>query len=384
MRILKILILSLICLILAVGCYGLSEEDTLVEQSAVEDPFVAAELACEQEMLDIALSYEPLYEQMMSRPSDSGSISEEDVAEIVRHIAGQGYTVTAFDHNMENHQPFDDFLMKVQEGSDASSYYYQVGNNGGFSRMDYQHEDGRLYITVSSLVWDEEGNPIVKYFTNLHIVEKWSYTEKGYLIYSTTSNPNSYALLRVRPLEENERNLCKAYIAPIGYQGNNLFLVDWDQDDLSPVAFNDLYDTLFALDTGENTKYDMSTGSIPAAEFEPLYEKYFGVTPAFLRENAVYYADDQSYFWNYLTCSKHYVWGHAPSPEVVDSWENEDGTITMVVDALDDYKGNDRAFTHEVTVREREDGSFMYVSNRVWPEDKPRVPSYTPRSEPII
>ncbi|MDL2318967.1 DUF6070 family protein [Eubacteriales bacterium OttesenSCG-928-A19] len=142
----KILVVPLLCIVLAVGYYGLCEEDTHVEQSAVEDPFVAAELACEQEMLDIALSYKPLYEQMMSHPSDSGSITEEGIAEIVEHIAGQGYTVTAFDHNMENHQPFHDFLMKVQEGSDASSYYYQVGNNGGFSRMDYQHEDGRLYI----------------------------------------------------------------------------------------------------------------------------------------------------------------------------------------------------------------------------------------------
>ena len=384
MRLPKILVPLMICLALVAGYCGLHEGDALVEQPALEDPFVAAELACEQEMLDLALSYKPLREQIERHPNNPDVITENAISEIIRHIAGFGYTVTAFDHNMENHQQFDDFLKRVQTGADASSYYYLVGNDGGFFRMDYQHEDGRLYITVSSLVWDEEGNPVAKYFTNLHIVEKWSYTEKGYFIYTTASNSGSHALLRVKPLAEKERNLCKAYIAPIGYQGNNLFLVDWDQDDMAPIAFNDLYDTLFALDTGENTKYGMSTGSIPAGEFEPLFTKYFEITPEYLQQNAVYYTDNQTYFWNYLTCSKHYVWGHAPSPEVVDSWENGDGTITMVVDALDDYKGNDRAFTHEVTVREREDGSFVYISNRVWPEDKPRVPSYIPRSEPII
>ena len=54
-----------------------------------------------------------------------------------------------------------------------------------------------------------------------------------------------------------------------------------------------------------------------------------------------------------------------PKPEVVSYTYNSDGSITMVVDAVNAWYGTDRAFRHELTVMPGEGSSFRYISNRL-------------------
>ena len=61
--------------------------------------------------------------------------------------------------------------------------------------------------------------------------------------------------------------------------------------------------------------------------------------------------------------------------------ENDDNTITLTVNVrCNDYK-TDKLFTHEVVIRELDNGQYQYLSNKITyksdielPPDRPRLP----------
>ena len=54
-----------------------------------------------------------------------------------------------------------------------------------------------------------------------------------------------------------------------------------------------------------------------------------------------------------------------PFPEIVDAEYNADGTITLIVNAVSEKDESGRLFTHKVTIKEKENDGFEYVSNDV-------------------
>ena len=44
---------------------------------------------------------------------------------------------------------------------------------------------------------------------------------------------------------------------------------------------------------------------------------------------------------------------------------NDDGTVTLIVDAVWADKGSDIAFRNTLTVKPEEDGTFKYMSNHI-------------------
>ena len=56
---------------------------------------------------------------------------------------------------------------------------------------------------------------------------------------------------------------------------------------------------------------------------------------------------------------------YIPYPEVVSYIENQDGTITLEVNAVWPQKELDQAFCHSVTIRLLDKDRFQYVSNYV-------------------
>ena len=61
----------------------------------------------------------------------------------------------------------------------------------------------------------------------------------------------------------------------------------------------------------------------------------------------------------------------------MDINENEDGTITLTVDAVCDMViCNDAVITHELTVRFADDGSFQYLRNKILNDEIQNIPSY--------
>lgn len=61
----------------------------------------------------------------------------------------------------------------------------------------------------------------------------------------------------------------------------------------------------------------------------------------------------------------------------MDINENEDGTITLTVDAVCDMViCDDAVITHELTVRFADDGSFQYLRNNILNDGIQDIPSY--------
>lgn len=61
----------------------------------------------------------------------------------------------------------------------------------------------------------------------------------------------------------------------------------------------------------------------------------------------------------------------------MDINENEDGTITLTVDAVCDMSiCDDAVITDELTVRFADDGSFQYLRNNILNDGIRNIPSY--------
>ena len=111
---------------------------------------------------------------------------------------------------------------------------------------------------------------------------------------------------------------------------------------------------------------------------ESLIMEYLPVTKEQIREYAVFDEGNQTYYWARLGC-----FNYAPTffgtslPEVVNINENEDGTITLTVEAVCDMViCDDAVITHELTVRFAEDGSFQYLGNEILNDGIMHIPDY--------
>ena len=118
--------------------------------------------------------------------------------------------------------------------------------------------------------------------------------------------------------------------------------------------------------------------NIPKEKFENLIMEYLPVTAEQIREYAVFDEKNQTYYWARLGC-----FNYAPTffgtslPEVIDIKENEDGTITLTVEAVCDMViCDDAVITHELTVRFAEDGSFQYLGNEILNDGIMHIPDY--------
>lgn len=69
-----------------------------------------------------------------------------------------------------------------------------------------------------------------------------------------------------------------------------------------------------------------------------------------------------------------------PFPEVVNCIENEDGSLTLTVEAVFQEEGTDYSFRHEVTIREEGD-KWIYLGNCIEREGAYKIPEYKPRRD---
>ena len=57
--------------------------------------------------------------------------------------------------------------------------------------------------------------------------------------------------------------------------------------------------------------------------------------------------------------------------------ENEDGTMTLTVDAVNEKVSyDDTVITHELTIRPEDDGSFQYLGNKIRNGGIQDIPEY--------
>lgn len=210
------------------------------------------------------------------------------------------------------------------------------------------------------------------------------YSEAYYLF--ALSDMQEKVALRVLPLDEKCHALNEAYMMPIGYVKNNMFLVDWSENDFSSLDFYDLFDIFYRQIYGKEVPYEPSDNlgvgtvyQIPKEEFEHIMMAYLNIDSETLQQKTLYHADTKTYEYRprgfYET-----EYPEHPYPEVVDYTENADGTITLLVNVVFPYEGLSKVFSHEVVVRPLENGGVQYISNHVIPsEDNIEESWYKPR-----
>ena len=114
---------------------------------------------------------------------------------------------------------------------------------------------------------------------------------------------------------------------------------------------------------------------IPQDIFENNVGVYFRIDSGTLRAISDYTAQLRGYLFLGYDTDYYNVTPRTPFPEVVSYTYNSNGTITMVVDAVNKWYGTDKSFRHELTVRPGNGTTFQYVSNRLLEAEETMLPA---------
>ena len=210
--------------------------------------------------------------------------------------------------------------------------------------------------------------------------------DSGYGQGQVLVNPLHMACIYSAFCNETYRELSRKYLNPISFERNNMFIVDWSEEDFGDLNFYDMYDILYPKVNGQYVPYvaddNLSVSAvyrIPKEEFESVIMKYFNIDSETLQSKTVYDSEDSTYEYKPRGFEE-VEYPEYPYSEVIGYTENSDGTITLTANVVFPYSGNSKVYAHEVVVRPLEDGGVQYVSNRIIPsEDNSEETWHTPR-----
>ena len=384
--------ISIMMLLSVSGC-----SDTHLEDEQV----VESEIAVQDQQQNVKDNEDEIIEicsQLYKKASEENKIADlETVRIIVNQFGENGYPAVDSRNqiNMTDPEKVVEFCEKVDAQEEAEITILEVSYLGGFVKYDLHTKDGNVDVVRS--YYKYENGDIQREVTGNYQAEYWNYTEEGYLMFSgvwfseelyvlTLSGAEEHTALRVQPLDETYRELSRKYLRPIGFEQNNMFIVDWSEDDFGALNFYDMYDILYPKVNGQYVPYiaddNLAVSAvyrIPKEEFESVIMKYFNIDSETLQSKTVYDSEDSTYEYKPRGFEE-VEYPEYPYSEVVDFTENSDGTITLTANVVFPYAGDSKVYAHEVVVRPLEDGGVQYVSNQIIPsEDNYEETWHTPR-----
>ena len=290
---------------------------------------------------------------------------------VIESMGSKGYIAVDVENqiNMANAENAEMFLSDVAENRDAGCTILQVMYDKSFVRFDFKAGGNNVMITRRFYVW--ENNCFVEKNEENYKAYTWKYTD-GYLFFERYrmggyDGDSAYTALRVESLDEKLRVLNRKYIKTIGYDSNNLFTTNWDESDMNKINYYDIYEALYKMKYGMSSPYSDEgvTYMIEGKLYEKVFQEYLPVSTDVLQHVNVYDVSRQMYQYRTRGMFDHSVTPLVPFPEVVDAEYNADGTITLIVNAVSEKDESGRLFTHKVTIKEKENDGFEYVSNDV-------------------
>ncbi|MGN1014542.1 MAG: DUF6070 family protein [Butyricicoccus sp.] len=309
-------------------------------------------------------------------------LSQQSIDAIEDQFIEEGYPVVDSDETypsyLANSESFYRFWESVTEQEDAEQTLISIASTGDLQFRQLAFHGGEKQYVAISVKWDETDDPYVDDTVQCDVLD-WDLTEAGnFYLQIQPSDPHydDYSMIRLEPVNKELYDLNAQYIIPIGYQGNNLFTCDWDSSDFGELCFNDLFEFFYRV------KYDhyytQNSGTISADVFESVMKPFFDISWDEFRERCSYDEENQWYPWQEIGAD-HLTYYPGLEPDVVEKQDNADGTVSLVVDVrCNDYK-EDCLFTHEVTIRQSEDGSYQYVKNQITYQGAYELPVYYPR-----
>ena len=384
--------ISIMMLLSVSGC-----SDTHLEDEQV----VESEIAVQDQQQNVKDNEDEIIEicsQLYKKASEENKIADlETVRIIVNQFGENGYPAVDSRNqiDMTEAEQVEWFCEMVDAQEEAEITIIEVSYLGGFVKYDLETKGGNVDV-VRSYYKYENGN-MKREVTGSYQAEYWNYTEDGYLMFSgvwfseelyvlTLSGVEEHTALRVQPLDETYRELSRKYLLPIGFERNNMFIVDWSEDDFGDLNFYDMYELLYPKVNGTYIPYvadgNLGVGAvyqIPKNDFESVIMAYFNIDSETLQSKTVYYAENETYEYKPRGFEE-VEYPEYPYSEVVGFTENSDGTLTLTANVVFPYAGNSKVFAHEVVVRPLENGGVQYVSNRIISsEDNYRETWHTPR-----
>ena len=251
----------------------------------------------------------------------------------------------------------------------------------GIRKLDLKTEDGSVNIVRGYYQYDQNGS-LQNRGTVSYPADFWQYTEEGYLIFEgsyfsdesyilTLSDTSEHTMLRILPLDEKCREYNRKYILPVGYGQNNLFLCNWSEDDFGELNFYDLFDRFYPMIHSQQMPYmadeNLGVGAVyqvPEEVFEDVIGAYFNMDHETLRSKTSYLSELAAYEYR----PRGFYEAEYPDiayPEVVGYTENEDGTVTLYINAVYPNGNMSKEFSHITVIRPFIEGSFQYVSNEI-------------------
>ena len=381
------------CLIISIGflmeisgCKGNTEEPVASESVEIVD-----ERKIDDNFINIPID---IY---VEAAKNNELTDMETVCKVIKRFGECGYAAVDCENrvDMTQMQSVMDFCDSVENQKEAEVTIIQVSSLGGFSVYHLQTENGVVH--VKRCYYGYKDGIMKSEDEGEYQTDYWRYTDDGYLMFSgtyfseelyvlTLSSAEEHAAFRILPLDAKCRELNEKYLLPIGYELNNMFLVDWNEDDFGDLNFYDMFDLLYPKLHNEKFPYvaddNLGIGAvyhIPKTEFENVIMEYFNIDSETLQSKTVYDSEDSTYEYKPRGFEE-VEYPEYPYSEVIGYTENSDGTITLTANVVFPYSGNSKVYAHEVVVRPLEDGGVQYVSNRIIPsEDNSEETWHTPR-----
>ena len=275
-------------------------------------------------------------------------------------LGSSGLICFADDTNMYNYQLFQSFYRNYTDGGERDYIcVYRVNRDASVTEMTFAYDDSQIQMIFNTAKYENRDWKFIA--TGIRDLKDMKLTEKGYFIY-TYSNIIAHGGLkeyfRVSPLTDECRELTRKYVYGLSYVNYNMLVIDWDESNASDILVPCMFDDIYRLYTGENLKPD--GGWIDADKYESVMLSMFPVTVTELRDNCDYNLEKDSYRYHVILGKQ-----YPPFGEVVDYIYNDDGTVSLIVDAVWADKGSDIAFRNTLTVKPEEDGTFKYMSNHI-------------------
>ena len=148
---------------------------------------------------------------------------------------------------------------------------------------------------------------------------------------------------------------------------------------MSELDYNGMFEYLYGMKYGEKFNSEDYPNGIPKEEFESLIMEYLPITAEQIRQYAVFDEENHTYDWARLRMLEimHLLSLELLCQRLSDIKENDDGTVTLTVEAVCDMViCDDAVITHELTVRFAEDGSFQYLGNEILNDGIMHIPDY--------
>ena len=385
-------VISFVLMLSVSGCSDAPPEEDTVSKTVIDIqaiPEDSKENA--EEIINICID-------LYKKAAEENKIADlETIRSIVNCLGENGYPAVDSRNqiNMTDPEKVVEFCEKVDAQEEAEITILEVSYLGGFVKYDLHTKDGNVDV-VRSYYKYENGN-MKREVTGSYQAEYWNYTEDGYLMFSgvwfseelyvlTLSGAEEHTALRVQPLDETYRELSRKYLLPIGFEQNNMFIVDWNEDDFGELNFYDMFDLLYPKVYGTNIPYvaddNLGVGAvyqIPKDDFERVILPYFDIDSETLQSKTIYNAEDKTYEYKPRGFEE-VEYPEYPYSEVIGFTENGDGTLTLTANVVFPYVGDSKVYAHEVVVRPLENGGVQYVSNRIIPsEDNCEETWHTPR-----